>query len=101
MWPVYRACLAVAITRWHLGHDDIHLNFGQERHFHLYAAIVFRGALLHAAAQHIGYRHAVDADLLHRRLESFKLTLPRDDGDLGNAVGARRSGRLGACFPRQ
>ena len=63
---------------------NFHFNLGQQIHLHRNAAVVFRAAFLHAAAQYLRDRHAGNANFLHGDLEHFKAALLGHNDYLGH-----------------
>ena len=51
---------------------------------HFDAAIVLRTAFLHAAAHHVGYGHAHNADCVQRFLQRVEFACPRHDDNFGD-----------------
>ena len=67
----------------HLADDHFHLDFGQQVHIHLDAAVVLACALFHAAAEHLRHRDARHAQGVERGLQIVEFGLLGDDDDFG------------------
>ena len=65
-----------------LGHDDLDLDLGQQGGIHRDAAVFLAGALLDAAAHHLGHGHAGDAQIVQSGLQLVELGQLCNDGDL-------------------
>ena len=64
------------------GDDDFHLDLGQQGGIHRHAAVLFRRALLDAAAHDLRYGHAGDAQIIQGGLELIELCQLCNDGHL-------------------
>ena len=62
---------------------NFNLYLGQQIDFDRNAAIIFRLALLGAAAQNVGNRHTGDTKFHHCSFQRFKTGFPTDDFHLG------------------
>ena len=78
----------------HLGDYHVHLYLGKQIHGHLHTTVVLGAALLYAAAQHLGHRHAGDADGVHGTLQYLEPGLVAEDGHLGKLHVGGRDPRL-------